>query len=48
MALNTPFRSALGLQLGFAALPPATTASADFSLRLDTVTLSGVRRDLPR
>lgn len=41
-ALNGPERD------GFAAFPPATTTSADFSLRLDTVALSGMRRDLPR
>jgi len=29
-------------------LRQATTASADFSLRFDTVVLSGIRRDLPR
>jgi hypothetical protein len=28
--------------------PAHTTTSADFSLRLDTVALSGIRRDLPR
>jgi hypothetical protein len=30
------------------ALRQANTAAADFSLRLDTVALSGMRRDLPR
>jgi len=33
---------------GLGGLPLATTASADFSLRLFTVALSGTRRDLPR
>jgi hypothetical protein len=37
---NTPLRSALRLA--------TTTASADFSLRLDAVALSDIRRDLPR
>jgi len=35
--IDTPSRSALRLRLGFAAFPPTTAASADFSLRLDTV-----------
>ena len=33
---------------GLGGLPSTTTASADFSLRLITVALSGMRRDLPR
>jgi|ERR1700758_3348484 hypothetical protein len=42
-------RAPEGLQpSGTTRCPAHTTASADFSLRLDTVALSGVRRDLPR
>jgi DNA-binding transcriptional LysR family regulator len=34
--------------LALPAMPWTTTPSADFSLRLDAVALSGVRRDIPR
>jgi hypothetical protein len=42
MSFDTHSRSALDPILA------ATTASADFPLQFITVTLSGIRRDLPR
>jgi len=47
MALDIGTPSCTSTRSALRSIPAATTASADFSLRLITVAPSGARRDLP-